>query len=68
MVSKPSDIERNFEKMTQEAAEDDARAQPKGPSIWKKITDKLGLNVPIMLMMVKYVASEASSSVNQIGT
>ena len=54
--------------MTQEAAGDDARAQPKGPSIWKKITERLGLNVPIVLMMAKYVASEAPISVNQIGT
>jgi hypothetical protein len=54
--------------MTEALPRADAGAKPKGPSIWKKIQDRLGLNVPIVLIMVKYVTGKALIFLNQIET
>ena len=29
-------------------------AESKAPSIWKKVADKLGLDFPVVLLMIKY--------------
>lgn len=34
----------------------------KKPSMWRKMVDKLGLSIPIVMMMVKYVVPEWSAS------
>lgn len=30
----------------------------KKPSVWKRVVDKLGLSIPVVMMMVKYVVPE----------
>jgi hypothetical protein len=37
-------------------ASDYTMEQPKKPSVWKRMADKLGLNAPLVIMMAKYVA------------
>jgi hypothetical protein len=39
-------------KMTEESST--TMAQSKGPPIWKKIVDRLGLDIPTLLIMFKY--------------
>jgi hypothetical protein len=35
--------------------------RPKKPSVWKRMADKLGLSIPIVVMMAKYVVPERSA-------
>jgi hypothetical protein len=37
------------------AAEDNAMTTSKPPSMWKKTAQKLGLSIPFLIMMFKYV-------------
>jgi hypothetical protein len=46
-------------------ANDRVMEQPKKPSMWKRMADKLGLSIPVVLMMVKYVVPEWSASLAQ---
>ena len=44
-----------FGTMTEAPPSAESGVQPKGPSIWKKIAEKFGINIPTVLLMVKYV-------------
>jgi hypothetical protein len=48
--------------MAREPVQDNAIAQTKSSSIWKRIADKLGINIPILLMMIKYATAHWSAS------
>jgi hypothetical protein len=37
----------------------------KKPSMWRRMVDKLGLSIPVVVMMVKYVVLEWSPSLAQ---
>jgi len=37
----------------------------KKPSMWRRMADKLGLSIPVVMMMVKYVVPEWSASLAQ---
>jgi hypothetical protein len=43
-------------------ANDRTMERVKKPSVWKRIADKLGLSIPIVIMMAKYVVPEWSAS------
>jgi hypothetical protein len=43
-------------------ANDRTMERPKNPSVWKRIADKLGLSIPVVIMMAKYVVPEWSAS------
>jgi hypothetical protein len=43
-------------------ANDRTMERLKKPSVWKRIADKLGLSIPVVIMMAKYVVPEWSAS------
>jgi hypothetical protein len=43
-------------------ANDHTMEQLKKPSVWKRMADKLGLSIPVVMMMVKYVLPERCAS------
>ena len=43
-------------------ANDRTMERLKKPSVWKRMAGKLGLSIPVVMMMVKYVVLERSAS------
>jgi hypothetical protein len=46
-------------------ANDHVMERLKKPSIWKRMADKLGLSIPVVIMMAKYVVPEWSASLHK---